>query len=380
MSVKSYKTKDGKTKWLAYFRYTDWQGHTVAKKKEGFALKREAQEYEREFLLKENRRCDMTFASLVELYRTDATHRTRDTTQGTSDSIIDKWILPFFGSLQVDKIDAVTVRKWQNELMGATNPRSGRPYAQTYLRTIHSRLSAIFNYAVTYYKLPQNPCAPAGAIGKKKAGRMKFWTLAEFEAALAQVKKPAYRLALQLLYWLGIRVGEALAATPADFLPSCVFRIEKTYHRKAGEDTAGPPKTENGYRELTMPRFLYDEVMDYVGRLYGMGAHDRIFYFTHGTLNNELDRAAAAAGVKRIRIHDLRHSHAALLVELGYSIPAIAERLGDSVKTTMETYIHLYPQQHVSVAADLEAAAAAPASLDGLGDKLQEAEKRAVFE
>ena len=82
----------------------------------------------------------MSFASLIELYREDADHRVRGTTRGTQDSIIDTWLLPFFGSLQVDKIDAVTIRKWQNELMSKINPRTGKKYAPTYLRTINSRL------------------------------------------------------------------------------------------------------------------------------------------------------------------------------------------------------------------------------------------------
>lgn len=354
MSVKSYKTADGKTKWRATFRYIDWTGKRVLKKKEGFALKREAQDYEREFLRKNVHSCDMSFASLVALYQEDADHRVRETTRGTQDSIIITWLLPFFGQLQVDKIDAVSIRKWQNELLGKTNPHTGGPYTPTYLRTINSRLSAILNYAVMYYGLPQNPCRPAGFMGKKKAGKMKFWTLAEFEAALAQVSNRSFRLAFLLMYWLGLRVGECLALTPADILPSKVARIEKTHHRKNGEDASGPPKTDNSVRNIPMPGFLYDEALRYIGALYEIDRDERIFYFNHGTLNRELDRAAAAAGVQRIRIHDIRHSHAALLVELGYSIVAVAERLGDTVEVAMSTYSHLYPEKADSMTADLE--------------------------
>lgn len=323
----------------------------------------------------------MSFASLVELYQEDAEHRVRGTTRGTQDSIIEKWLLPFFGSLQVDKIDAVTIRKWQNELMSKTNPRTGKKYAATYLRTINSRLSSIFNYAVMYYGLRQNPCRPAGFMGKKKAGRMKFWTTAEFEAALAQVEKPAFRVAFLLLYWLGLRVGECLALTPADILPSHICRVDKTHHRKNGEDEAGPPKSDNSVRDVSMPAFLYDEVENYIGALYEIQPSDRIFYFTHGTLNRELNRAAEAAGVQRIRIHDLRHSHAAMLVDLGYSIVAVAERLGDTVEVAMSTYSHLYPDKMDTLAVDLEQRAGGTGRQEvGLGDvadALEKAEKEA---
>lgn len=354
MSVKSYKTKDGKTKWYAYLRYTDWTGKRRAKKKEGFDRKKDAQEYEREFLLKQERRCEMSFASLVQLYQEDADHRVRGTTRGTQDSIINTWLLPYFGKLQVDKIDAVTIRRWQNEMISAINPRTGRKYSPSYLRTLNSRLSSIFNYAVMYYGLRQNPCLPAGFMGKKRSGKMKFWTTAEFESAMEHVSKWGFRVAFELMYWLGLRVGECLALTPSDILTTQVVRVNKTHHRVDGEDAAGPPKTENSIRDISMPPFLYEEVRQYIDALYEIEPEDRIFYFTHGTLNKELDRAAEAAGLQRIRIHDLRHSHAALLVELGYTIVAVAERLGDTVEVAMSTYAHLYPDKMNIMAADLE--------------------------
>lgn len=371
---------------MAAFWYTDWTGKKKKKKKEGFATKSAAQAFEREFLLKNNRSCDMSFASLIELYRADATHRVRETTQDTQDSIIDKWLLPYFGKLVIDEITAVTVRNWQNEVMSAVNPKTGKKYAPTYLRTMNSRLSAVFNYAVKYYGLKQNPCHPAGFMGKKKAGKMKFYTLAEFNTVLPQVTNWAFRVAFLILYWTGIRIGECLDLRPEDILPSKVARVEKTYHRKNGEDKSGPPKTENSYRDVTMPAFLYDEVLRYIAALYDIGPADRIFYFTKGTLNDELTRAAAAAGVKRIRVHDLRHSHAALMVELGYSIVAVAERLGDTVEVAMATYSHLYPNKMESLAADLDrvsngdlAAVPAPgtADLSALSSELENAEKEA---
>lgn len=244
---------------MASFWYLDWTGNRKKKKKEGFERKKDAQDFEREFLLKAEKRCDMSFASLVQLYQEDADHRVRGTTRGTQDSIINTWLLPFFGKLQVDKIDAVTVRKWQNKMISAINPHNGRKYAPSYLRTVNSRLSAIFNYAVMYYGLRQNPCLPAGFMGKKKARKMDFWTTAEFDTALEQVTKPGFRVAFQIMYWCGLRVGECLALTPADILPSKMVRVNKTHHREAGEDAPGPPKTDNSVREVPMPTFLYGE-------------------------------------------------------------------------------------------------------------------------
>jgi len=358
LPVYKYETKSGSKKWYAAFWYTDWTGKKRKKKKEGFDKKGDAQAFEREFLLKNNRSCEMSFASLVELYQGDAEHRVREGTQGNADSVIKKWLLPYFGELQVNEIDAVTIRTWQNTVMSAINPRTGKKYAETYIRSINSRLSAIFNYAVMFYNLGSNPCRPAGYMGKKKAGKMKFWTLDEFNQAMAHVSNWGFRVAFMIMYWLGFREGECLALQPADILPSKVARVEKTHHRRKGEDTNGPPKTENSYRDTSMPDFLYDEVLRYIGALYDIDEHDRIFYFQKGTLGRALTEAANAAGVKRIRIHDLRHSHAALLVELGYSIVAVAERLGDTVEVAMSTYSHLYPNKMEALSADLDKQAA----------------------
>lgn len=130
-----------------------------------------------------------------------------------------------------------------------------------------------------------------------------------------------------------------------------------------------------------MPAFLYAEVQRYLSALYEIAPDERIFYFSHGTLNKELDRAAAAAGVRRIRIHDLRHSHAALLVELGYSIVAVAERLGDTVEVAMSTYTHLYPNKMAVMAEDLDreamtdpAGSSGSSSLADVADRLEAVE------
>lgn len=69
----------------------------------------------------------------------------------------------------------------------------------------------------------------------------------------------------------------------------------------------------------------------------------------------ELDRVAEIAGVKKIRIHDLRHSHASLLINLNFSPTLIADRLGhEKVTTTLNTYGHLYPSKQNEVAEKLE--------------------------
>ena len=147
-----------------------------------------------------------------------------------------------------------------------------------------------------------------------------------------------------------------LALTAADFdFEKETVRINKSYQRLHGEDVITTPKTKKSNRIIKMPKFLCEEMQEYLQMLYGLKKKDRIFTVTKSYLHHEMDRGAKAAGVKRIRIHDLRHSHASLLVELGFQPLAIAERLGhEKIETTLNTYSHLYPNKQAELADRLE--------------------------
>ncbi|MFA7637519.1 MAG: site-specific integrase, partial [Monoglobales bacterium] len=217
------------------------------------------------------------------------------------------------------------------------------------------QLSAVFNYAVKYYGLSSNPCRQAGSMGKKDADSMQIWTLDEFNKFISFVTKPAAHLAFEILFWTGIRSGELLALTPEDILPDKKISINKTYARLDGEDIISEPKTPKSIRIIPIPDFLYDEIWDYINRLGSIEKTDRIFYFSKGFLNNEIKRVSKKAGVKEIRVHDLRHSHASLLIEMGYSILLVSERLGhEKVETTLNTYAHLYPNKQQKLVEGLQ--------------------------
>ena len=141
--------------------------------------------------------------------------------------------------------------------------------------------------------------------------------------------KPLSYYAFQMLYWCGIRVGELLALTPSDFdFNNKTVTISKSYQRLHGEDIITSPKTPKSNRTIKMPQFLCDEMQEYINMFYEAGENDRIFPISKSYLHHEMDRGAKAAGVKRIRIHDLRHSHISLLIDMGFSAVAIADRVG----------------------------------------------------
>ena len=228
----------------------------------------------------------------------------------------------------------------------------GKPYSPVYLKTVHNQLSAIFNHAVRYYNLRENPCKKAGSMGKKKNREMLFWTKEEYlKFAEAMMDKPLSFYAFEMLYWCGIREGELLALTPADFdFEKGTVSINKSYQRLNGQDLITTPKTEKSNRVITMPQFLTDEIQDYLKMLYGIGPDDRMFTVTKSYLHREMDRGAREAGVPRIRIHDIRHSAVSLLIDMGFSATAIADRVGHESIDITYNYAHLFPSKQAEMA------------------------------
>lgn len=343
--------KDKKTgKWLIQYRYTDWQGKRRKSTKRGFATKREAEEWLRNFLITQNADFDMKFEEFWKMYCADMETRLREHTMRTKKYIVELKILPYFGKKRVNDITAADIRQWQNELIK-------KGYSPTYLKTINNQLSAIFNYAVQYYDLKSNPCAKAGSMGKSKAEEMDFWTGEEFKKFIDSVmnKRLSY-MAFMTLYWTGMRLGELLALTPKDVdLEKRTISITKSYQRLGKKDVITPPKTPKSKRVITIPEFLAADIKDYMDSLYDLQEEDRLFPITKYYLEHEMQRGIKESGVKRIRLHDLRHSHASLLIELGFSPLEIANRLGhEKVETTLNTYAHLYQNKQAKLADRLD--------------------------
>ena len=346
----AYKDKQKGT-WFISFRYNDWKGDRVKKMKRGFGTKREALEWEKFFLLQQTADLDMDFESFVKIYYKDMQSRIRENTWLTKLAIIDKKILPYFKSKKINEILPREVIKWQN-IMSDHRTDNGNPYSQTYLKTIHNQLSAIFNHAVRFYDLRSNPAAKAGHMGKKESKEMLFWTKEEYlKFADSMMDKPISYYAFQILYWCGIRLGELLALTPADFdFTKEIVRISKSYQRIKGRDIITEPKTPKSNRIIKMPGFLVEEMQEYLTLLYKYEPTDRIFPITKSYLHHEMDRGSKEQNIKRIRIHDLRHSHVSLLIDMGFSAIAIADRVGhESIDITFR-YAHLFPSRQNEIA------------------------------
>ena len=150
---------------------------------------------------------------------------------------------------------------------------------------------------------------------------MLFWTKDEYlKFADSMMDKPLSFYAFEVLYWCGLRLGEMLALTPADFdFVKNTVSVTRSYQRLNKKDVITDPKTPKSKRVIQIPEFLSEEIQEYIKSLYGYAPTDRLFPITKSYLHHEMTRGAKEQGIKRIRIHDIRHSHVSLLIEMGFS-------------------------------------------------------------
>lgn len=344
-------------KWYCKFYYQDWQGNRKQKKKNGFERKKDAQEWERSFLDSLAGSPDMLFSDMANLYLKDKQIHTKLKTYKTKKQRIDSWILPYFGKKNINTITPANVREWQGTLKNAVG-MTGKPLSPGYMQNLVAELSGIFNFAVRFYGLPNNPCKVAGNLVGKRQKSLDFWTKQDFDRFISTFDKtdPFYT-AFLTLYYTGMRIGELQALTFGDIdLKNGIIHVGKTYSVIDGKQVVTSPKTEKSIRDVLIPAFLCDSLQEYKSRHYKPLQETRLFQVSVETYRNQLKKHCELADVKKIRIHDIRHSHASLLIELGFSALLVSERLGhENASTTLDIYAHLFPSKQSQVVEKLNA-------------------------
>ena len=339
----AYKLDNGK--WSASFYYHLPDGTLKQKFKRSFETEDDALRYENKFRARAENPCSFPFAAFVDVYLADMKPRIRWTTYDTKRLSIGKWIKPYFGEKLMGDIKPIDILHWQGWL-GDQRLKNGNPLSPTYVRKLNSDLASLFNHAERNYGLKPNPMKKIPKSGKTRSSEIQIWSKEEFNRFLDAIcdKAKSY-YAFDLLFWTGIREGELLALTPADFdFENRILTIDKSLARKDGEAIVGPPKTKKSYRKIALSEFLCEEIREYIDLILKIGPTERIFEgMTKSFLCNEMDRGCRISGVKRIRVHDLRHSHVSMLIHMGFSVVAIAERMGHETTDITFRYAHLLP-------------------------------------
>lgn len=340
--------------WMYRTTYKDFTGKTRYKTKRGFDTQRDARRAEREFLSKRDeegiQETKMTFLELLNRYIENQKLKNKESTYITTENKMKNHVTPYFGNKKISDITISDVEKWQNTLLGLEK------YSITYLQGIHSKFSSVMKYGVKLGFLNKNVVETHGNFAQNSKYRKKemmFYTFEEWTAFENVLDEDVYKLFFQFLYFTGARQGEALALTFEDFNSDfSEVNITKTITyktKKKGFDVTAT-KTLKSSRKVSIPYKLSKSLQEHYNRYKDIEGFKKQMYMfgierplSPTQICRKKDVACKKANVKRIRVHDFRHSACSLLINSGVAPIVISKRLGhSSVATTLKVYSHMF--------------------------------------
>lgn len=352
--VKSKKRKNKLVKKITYKcegSYIDANGSQKRYHKRGFATADEAKEWERVFLLESTTgiSSNMTVNDLYVKFMDQKKLVIRERTFYQTDLSFKKHILPVLGNIKLSNLTLEKIEKYQYDLL-VVNKQNGEVLKNSTLELIQKELKSllVFAYEKSYIKNMHILSFKKVINIDESKKEVDFWQPEEFYKFIEVVDDIVYLTLFNVLYWCGLRIGEALALNWNDIdFNKKTIRINKSYSDYKHRITN--PKTQNSYRTVIMPDKCFDAVsklFEHDKQIIGFDNQKYIFHFekplNQDTIKNRKDRWIAKANVKRIRMHDLRHSHVSLLINLGFSAFDIAKRLGHSVDMVNNVYGHWF--------------------------------------
>ena len=199
--MSAYKDKTQGT-WYVSFRYIDWTGKKTQKLKRGFKTKKEALNYEKEFIRKTAADMKMEMNSFIQVYFEDKKNELKENSIRNKQHMMNKHIVPYFGTRKMNEITPAEIIQWQNTIQE-------KGCSKTYERMIQNQLNALFNHAQKIYNLKENPCKKVKKMGKSDANKLEFWTKAEYDSFIAGIEPESEDyLIFEILFWTGIREGD----------------------------------------------------------------------------------------------------------------------------------------------------------------------------
>ena len=384
MGVYEQKSKDGIKRWYVKANYWDPEtGKKAQHCKRGFTSPKDAKTYEAAFLLKHPQKGTesltellqgvlgismpqpaakpveapeprKTFQDVFDEYW--ATTDTRGLVEGTKENKMTMYrnhILPFFRHYELLQITPQVVQEWQRQMMQKTN-RNGKPFTETFLHSVQSQLNAVLNYATRKKYIPYSPMVDLKHMGKKNAPQRDVWSIEDYSKFAAVAKqRPKTFMLFELYFWHGLRRGEGLGLRPMDITyDETTGRTSITITKSVdAKRRVGNTKTTSSRRTIELSPTVAAELQQYMQQQYELQPEQRIFEgITTNRLYKDVEWAITESGVPKIRIHDMRHSHASLLISAQqYSSTDVARDLGhSSANITLRTYAHMMPETRTS--------------------------------
>lgn len=329
-----YKKKTSIGKYIVDYRLRDLDGNYIKHSTKTFALKRDAEafidnlkdEHAITLYKKEHPGCMMTFAEVCEEYLQFREKKDKPGTIVNRDSILSSRVLPFFGEMYIQDIEEDDIEEWHDSFRDEDNVFV---FEGTYLHSIHSRLSAVFNFAIKRKYITVNP-AKHLKFGEKNAPERPVWDVKEYKAFRKAIEdNPMAYYAFQTLYNTAIRRGELLALTVGDIdTKTRTIKITKSLSRIKGKDVIRPPKTKKSVRDIKISETLLEELIEHIKTLPDNSPTARVFPVSISFLRKALESGTKKAGLKPITIHCFRHSAISTWLLMGFSAVEVGKVAG----------------------------------------------------
>lgn len=290
----------------------------------------------------------------------------------TQDNNYNRHIKDYFSKVKdVSKLDYDDVYKYREYLRNTIAQNSNEPLNPNTINKIMVLLKKILDIGIKKGYYTNNPVKMLKKLPIAKA-QLNYWSIEEFKEFLNlfEPEEYNYQLLFTCLFFTGIRLGEALALTWNDIdFTTQTIHITKSIYISKGISYISTTKTKAGMRRITIHKKLNDELIDWKKNQYKLldnfvtGDINELQLFQNSPIvitKNATEKfykkiLKRDPNLKHIRIHDLRHSHASLLINQGEDYLVVKERLGHaSITTTIDTYSHLYPSKQKSLADKLD--------------------------
>ena len=343
-----YKDESTNT-WYAQFYYKDWDGKRKHTTKRGFAKKSEAAKFEAAFKYsKKNKK--ITVSGLIDLYKLNLQQRlqlktVKPSTIQNYENIIDNYILPYFDADKpLDSITGDTINAWLVYLSNRLSTSTDQKLALGTIKMVKSFLGVLLNFAVRKKYLSASPMIEAEKLPTPKQKQLKVWGKEEYAIFYDSLKQEHHRIIFNLMFFGGLRIGEVLALTPADVYPDGTLYIKNTLALVNKKYVIQDAKTPYSVRKISLPTSIYQQLLDYISKLYKWDPHERIFPFTESGIEYFIKRRIKLLGLPKLTPHGLRHSNASILLRYTADIAMVSRRLGHkNPKVTLEVYSHMMP-------------------------------------
>lgn len=370
----SYYQADNK-KWYVRFRVVE-NGSVVNKKLSGFDTKKQAVSAYNDYISKTDlsqvavvKPSQITFEQLFESYKDYYRNELKGSAYITFVDLARLYIVPYFANINIHKIAPIHISTWKNTINNMVSEQTGKPFSWKYKDNIFTTLVHILNYGKRFYSLNDNVASRVGNFKDKDTVKkeMLFWEPNEFKQFISVADNNMYKTLFIFLYLTGCRKGEMCALQWKDIdLDKKVVRIYKTVTRKTLDGSPyaiTPPKSINSTRTIHLSDLLCKQLLEYRSSLEDIDDEDFIFGgsrpIAYTNITTKMNAWIKNSGVKKIRVHDIRHSHVSFLIHASKRpslslVYIIANRIGDRPEEVMTTYGHMFPNDQAEIIAEIE--------------------------